>query len=71
MTDVTEPDRLAARVLREIDRAAEAEPPSSDRHPDEETLALFALGDLRGPSAMSWSAISPGVRRAARPRAPS
>ncbi len=49
MTDVSAPDPLVTRLLREIDRAAEAETPPSDRHPDEETLALFALGELRGP----------------------
>jgi tetratricopeptide (TPR) repeat protein len=49
MTDVTEPDRLVARLLREIDRAAGEGSPNIDRHPDEETLALFALGELRGP----------------------
>jgi tetratricopeptide (TPR) repeat protein len=49
MTDVTGPDRLVARLLREVDRAAEAETPASGPHPDEETLALFALGELRGP----------------------
>jgi tetratricopeptide (TPR) repeat protein len=49
MTDVTGPDRLVSQFLREIDRADEAETPSSGPHPDEETLALFALGELRGP----------------------
>ncbi len=46
-TDAPEHDRLVARLLGAIERAAE-QTPSSDHHPDEETLALFALGELSG-----------------------
>jgi tetratricopeptide (TPR) repeat protein len=45
--DAPDDDRLVARLLREIDRTTE-NPSSSGGHPDEEILALFALGELRG-----------------------
>jgi tetratricopeptide (TPR) repeat protein len=48
MTTAPEHDRLVARLLREIDRAGTATSPSGG-HPDEETLALFAHGELRDP----------------------
>ena len=49
MTNARDQDRLLSRLLREVDRADETEASATDRHPDEETLALFALGELRGP----------------------
>jgi tetratricopeptide (TPR) repeat protein len=45
--DAPKNDRLVVRLLSEIDRASDETPPS-DLHPDEETLALFAMGELRG-----------------------
>ncbi len=42
-------DRLLTRLLGQIDRAAQGNMPSQDAHPDEESLFLFALGELRDP----------------------
>ncbi len=49
MAEVPGNDRLVTRLLGQIDRADGAEIQPFDRHPDEETLALFALGELREP----------------------
>jgi len=48
MTDAPDHDRLVGRLMSAVDGAADGTPLSDDRHPDEETIALFALGELRG-----------------------
>jgi tetratricopeptide (TPR) repeat protein len=47
MPDAPETDRLVARLLARLEHDDEAS--SSSPHPDEETLASFAMGELRGP----------------------